>query len=341
MRHLIPLLLSLALLLPASVAAQDDATGVLRIFSIPGDAQVTIDGELKGLSPASAQETFMIHLPAGEYQVGATKAGFDPVARTVIVGAGTEQTIKLSLAPEIRMAKLPAGCFLMGSPPDEPERDPDEGPQREVCLPAFELGIYEVSFADWDACVRDGACTKEPSDEGWGRGNRPVVNVSHDDMREYLRWINQLTDKGYRLPSEAEWEYAARAETTTPFSTGACIDTDQANYDGTFEYADCQAHTGVNLGQTTPIGTYAPNPWGLYDMHGNVNEMTADCWNDDYVDAPTDGRPWREGNCTRRVMRGGSWYGYAGYMRSAYRCRIGTGFSHRSVGFRLARDGDS
>ncbi|TVQ85393.1 MAG: formylglycine-generating enzyme family protein [Chromatiaceae bacterium] len=343
MRYSTLLLLGLAIFLPINATAQDVAAdiGVVRIFSIPGDAQLTVDGELKGLSPASAQETFMIRLPPGEYQVGAAKAGFDPAERTIVVGAGTEQTIKLSLAPEIRMAQIPAGCFIMGSPPDEPERDADEGPQREVCVPAFELGEREVTFADWDACVIDEGCIKQPSDEGWGRGNRPVINVSHDDVREYLRWLNRLTDKGYRLPSEAEWEYAVRAGTTTPFSTGDCIDTDQANYDGTFEYADCGAHTGVNLGQTAPTGSYPPNPWGLYDMHGNVAEMTADCWNEDYEGAPTDGSPWLDGNCTRRVMRGGSWYGYAGYMRSAYRCLIGTGFSHRSVGFRLARDGDN
>jgi formylglycine-generating enzyme required for sulfatase activity len=322
-------------LLPAAAVAED-STGAVRIFTIPGDAQLFVDGERKGSSPSTAQETFLIHLPPGEYRIGAEREGFDSTEREVFVAAGTEQTLKLSLAPDILMIPISAGCFVMGSPPDEPERDPDEGPQHEVCLPAFEIGKREVTFADWDVCVLDQGCNRNPSDEGWGRGDRPVINVSWDDMQEYLRWLNRLTGQSYRLPTEAEWEYAARAGTTTPFSTGDCINTDQANYDGTFEYAGCGAHTGINLGQTMPTGSYPPNPWGLLDMHGNVNEMTQDCWNEGFEGAPADGSAWKEGNCGHRVMRGGSWHGYAGYARSAFRCRVGPSFKHRSIGFRLA-----
>jgi formylglycine-generating enzyme required for sulfatase activity len=317
--------------------AAADEIGVLRIFTLPGEAHLFVDDERKGTSPTSSDETFQINLPPGEYRIRATRDGFDPIERTVFVAGGTEQTIKLSLAPEISMVSLPSGCFMMGSPPDEPERDEDEGPQHEVCLPAFELGAREVTFADWDACVLDQGCTTNPSDEGWGRGNRPVINVSYTDAQEYLRWLNRLTGDRYRLPTEAEWEYAARAGTTTPFSTGTCIGTDQANYDGTFEYAQCRTPTDINLGRTAPTGSYPANPWGLFDMHGNVNELTADCWNPGFEGAPTDGSAWQDGQCGHRVMRSGSWYGYAGYMRSAYRCRVGTGFSHRSIGFRLAR----
>jgi formylglycine-generating enzyme required for sulfatase activity len=334
--HSTILLLGLAALLP-SAATASDATGAVRIFTIPGDAQLFVDGERKGHSPSTAQESFLIHLPPGEYRIGARRDGFDPAEREVFVASGTDQTLQLSLAPEIVMTPISAGCFLMGSPPDEPERDPDEGPQHEVCVQPFEMGQREVTFADWDVCVLDGGCTKNPSDEGWGRGDRPVINVSWDDIKEYLRWLNRLTGKGYRLPTEAEWEYAARAGTTTPFSTGACITTDQANYDGTFEYAGCGRPTDVNLGRTAPTGSYPPNPWGLFDMHGNVNELTEDCWNAGFEGAPADGSAWLEGNCANRVMRSGSWYGYAGYMRSAYRCRVGPGFNHRSIGFRLAR----
>ncbi|MCG6985639.1 MAG: SUMF1/EgtB/PvdO family nonheme iron enzyme [Thiocapsa sp.] len=340
MRYSSLLLLAMTALLSGTAAAADDAA-VVRIFTIPGDAQVFVDGERKGSSPASAEETFLIRLPPGEYRIGARKNGFDPAERELFVAAGTEQTVKLSLAPEIVMVPIPGGCFVMGSPAEEPERDPDEGPQHEVCVPPFQLGQREVTFADWDACVMDQGCTKNPSDEGWGRGQRPVINISWEDVNEYLRWLNRLTGMGYRLPTEAEWEYAARAGTTTPFSTGSCIDTDQANYDGTFEYAGCGAHTGVNLGRTAPTGSYPANPWGLFDMHGNVNELTLDCWNGGFDGAPTDGSAWLDGNCTQRVMRSGSWYGYAGYMRSAYRCRAGTGFSHRSIGFRLARTPES
>ncbi len=339
------LLLGMAALLPGFAVGAEPIppsapTGTLRLFTLPGDAQLFVDGERKGNSPSSAGETFLIHLPPGEYRISASREGFDSAERQVFVASGTEQTLQLSLAPEILMIPIPAGCFVMGSPPDEPERDADEGPQREVCVQPFEIGQREVTFADWDACVLDQGCTKNPSDEGWGRGDRPVINVSWEDMKEYLRWLNRLTGKGYRLPSEAEWEYAARAGTTTPFSTGACITTDQANYDGTFEYAGCGQPSDVNLGRTAPAGSYPPNPWGLLDMHGNVSELTDDCWNAGFDGAPTDGSAWHDGNCAQRVMRSGSWYGYAGYMRSAYRCRVGPAFSHRSIGFRLARTPD-
>ncbi len=338
MRHSIILLLGVTMsaLLSESMAATD-ATGLVRIFTIPGNAQIFVDGERKGDSPGTAQESFLVHLPPGEHRITAQRDGFDAAERNLFVAAGTDQTIKLSLAPEIVMVAIPGGCFMMGSPADEPERDSDEGPQHEVCVPSFEIGQREVTFADWDVCVLDQGCVKDPSDAGWGRGNRPVINISWDDVQEYLRWLNRLTGEQYRLPTEAEWEYAARAGTTTPFSTGNCIDTSQANYDGTFDYAKCSADTGVNLGQTVPTGSYPPNPWGLFDMHGNVSELTDDCWNEGFEDAPADGSAWMDGNCAQRVMRGGSWHGYAGYMRSAYRCRVGCGFAHRSIGFRLAR----
>ena len=329
-------IVSLASLLPSLAVLADD-TGAVRMYTIPGDAVLSVNGERKGNSPATAAETFLINLPPGEYRVSAAKPGFDPAERTVFVAAGTDQTLKLDLAPEIQMVQIAAGCFLMGSPDTEPERDPDEGPQHEVCVKPFELGKYEVTFADWDACYSDGGCSRNPSDEGWGRGRRPVINVSWKDMQDYIRWLNRTSGLEYRLPSEAEWEYAARAGTTTPFSTGTCINTDQANYDGTFDYANCGTHKGVDLGKTAEVGSYPPNPWGLHDMHGNANELTEDCWNEGYAGAPTDGSAWLEGNCTRRVIRGGSWYGYAGYTRSAYRCRSGAGFAHRSLGFRLAR----
>jgi formylglycine-generating enzyme required for sulfatase activity len=324
--------------LPAGTLAEEAAVGTLGIRTLPGDAELSIDGARKGRSPASAEESLLVHLPEGEHVIRAAKDGFDPVERRVFVAADTERTIRLDLAPRIDMVRIEGGCFLMGSPASEPERDADEGPQHEVCVESFEIGRYEVTFADWDACVADGGCASRPDDEGWGRGRRPVVNVSWQDAREYVRWLNAKGGQsGYRLPSEAEWEYAARAGTTTPFATGECISTDQANFDGTFEYGDCPPPTQVDLHQSQPVGSYDPNPWGLYDMHGNVNELTADCWNDGYVGAPTDGSAWEDGNCTRRVLRGGSWHGYPGYLRSAYRCRSGPAFGHRTIGFRLAR----
>jgi len=328
----------LTLLLPASALAEQDAgMGTLRVVTLPGDAALFIDGARKGSSPASRGDSFMIRLPEGDYLVRAVKDGFDAIERRVFVGGDTDQTVSLSLAPEIEMIALPAGCFMMGSPKSEPERDADEGPRHEVCVDAFELGKYEVTFADWDACVADGGCAPIEDDEGWGRGRRPLINVSWQQAHDYIRWLNHTAPGGFRLPSEAEWEYAARAGTETAFSTGPCISTDQANFDGTFEYGDCPDPTNVDLHQSVPVGRYPANPWGFYDVHGNVNEFVEDCWNDGYDGAPTDGSPWVEGNCTRRVVRGGSWHGYPGYLRSAYRCQAGPAFGHRTLGFRLAR----
>jgi formylglycine-generating enzyme required for sulfatase activity len=326
------------LFLPAAGLAEGPAKGTLHIRTLPGDAELTVNGQPKGRSPADAAESLLLHLPEGEHLLRAVKDGFDPVERSVFVAADTERTVQLDLAPQIDMVRIEGGCFLMGSPESEPERDADEGPQHEVCVQPFEIGRYEVTFADWDACVADGGCSAEPDDQGWGRGRRPVVNVSWEHVGEYVRWLNgKGGQQGYRLPSEAEWEYAARAGTTTPYFTGDCISTDQANFDGTFEYGDCPPPTEVDLHQTQPVGSYGANPWGLYDMNGNVNEFVADCWNEGYVGAPTDGSAWEDGNCSRRVLRGGSWFGYPGYLRSAYRCRSGPAFGHRTIGFRLAR----
>jgi len=333
----IPCLLAALPLATAQAADAPEATGTINVVTLPGEAALFVDGTRKGTSPASTDERFQMRLPEGEHLIRATKESFDPVERSIFVGADTEQTLHLSLMPEIEMVALPGGCFTMGSPGSEPERDPDEGPRHEVCLKPFEIGRHEVTFADWDACVADGGCPPIDDDGGWGRGRHPVINVSWQEAHEYVRWLNHSGGSGFRLPSEAEWEYAARAGTDTAFSTGPCINTDQANFDGTFEYGNCPDPTNVDLHRTQPVGSYPPNPWGLYDIHGNVNEFVQDCWNESYDGAPTDGSAWDDGNCTRRVLRGGSWQGYPGYLRSAYRCRSGPAFGHRTIGFRLAR----
>jgi formylglycine-generating enzyme required for sulfatase activity len=331
---------AIALLLLAALAATAalaDDKGALRIHTVPGGAQIAVDGKPAGDSPANPEETFLLRLKPGEHRIRAAKTGFDPVEETVMVAADSERTLDLSLIPELAMAPIPGGCFQMGSPEDEPERDADEGPAHRVCVKPFEIGRHEVTFDDWDACVTDGGCPHRPDDEGWGRGKRPAINISWDDIQDYIRWLNASTGKQFRLPTEAEWEYAARAGTTTPYSSGKCLHTKQANYDGTFPYSDCEVSEDVDLHKTVPVGSYQPNPWGLYDIHGNVNELTQDCWNDGYAGAPTDGTAWLDGNCSRRVIRSGSWYGYAVQLRSAYRCRSGPGLRHRSLGFRLAR----
>lgn len=239
------------------------------------------------------------------------------------------------VAPQ--MVTIPAGSFLMGSPTSEPEREVDEGPQHLVKVAAFELGKAEVTFDEWDACVAAGGCQHEPGDAGWGRGQRPVINVSWNDAHEYVRWLSRETGMRWRLPTEAEWEYAGRAGTRTPFSTGACISTRQANYNGNSDYNDCGAQTGVYVGKTQPVGSYPANPWGLYEMQGNVWEWVEDCWHDSYQGVPMDGSAWTQGACPERVVRGGSWGISPRFLRSADRYRSVPGNRGSGNGFRVAR----
>jgi len=234
------------------------------------------------------------------------------------------------------MVVIPAGSFVQGSPPDEPERDSNEGPQRTVDLPAFAMGQTEVTFDQWDACVADGGCSHNPSDAGWGRGDRPVIYVSWDDAQEYVAWLTNRTGQDYRLPSESEWEYATRAGTTGRFNTGDCITTDQAKFRGTSPAAGCP--TGIYREQTMPVASFAPNAFGLYDTHGNVFELVQDCANDGYVGAPTDGSAWMTGNCIYSVRRGGSFNHPGGFLRSAYRSTgITINAGNFVGGFRVAR----
>jgi len=233
------------------------------------------------------------------------------------------------------MVWIPAGTFTQGSPTDEPERDSDEGPQRTVNVPAFAMGRTEVTFDQWDACFADGGCSHNPDDEGWGRGDRPVINVRWNDAQEYVTWLSNKTGEDYRLPSESEWEYATRADTTGRFNTGDCITTDQANFDGNFPAQGCP--TGVYRQQTLPVASFAPNAFGLYDTHGNVWEWVQDCWNGSYDGAPTDGSAWMTGDCSLAVLRGGSWFGLGRILRSAYRTTDGRGTRYLSYGFRVAR----
>ncbi len=235
------------------------------------------------------------------------------------------------------MVRIPAGSFLMGSPSSEEDRNDDEGPQHrvEIAQP-FAVGRYEVTFAEWDACRSAGGCSHNPDDRGWGRGNRPVIDVSWEDTQEYVGWLSRETGKDYRLLTEAEWEYAARAGTTTPFHTGRTISTDQANYDGRGIYGS--GSRGELRRQTVEVGSFAGNAFGLQDVHGNVREWVEDCWHANYEGAPVDGSAWTEGgNCSRRVFRGGSWSYEPGSLRAAFRVRSTASDRFSSSGFRVAR----
>ena len=199
------------------------------------------------------------------------------------------------------MVVLPAGSFAMGSPVSETGRQWNEGPVHRVTIAEpFAMGVYEVTFAEWNACADAGGCggyrpKRRFFGRDWGAARQPVMSVGWDDVQGYLAWVSTETGKRYRLPSEAEWEYAARGGTTTPYYTGHVLTREQANYGRYF------------AGRPVPVGSYPPNAFGLYDMLGNVAEWCADCWNASHAGAPADGRPRLFGNCDRRVLRGGHW----------------------------------
>ena len=241
------------------------------------------------------------------------------------------------------MIVIPAGSLLMGSPPTEPGRATGENPlhvSREdpqhtvIFSKPFAVSKYELTFTDWDACSAGGGCNDyRPDDTGWGRGQQPVINVSWEDAQEYVAWLSEVTGKAYRLLSESEYEYATRAGTTTAYPWGDNIGKNNADCNGCGSRWDAK--------QTAPIGSFAPNRFGLYDMVGNVFEWTEDCVHDSYDGAPTDGLAWladNGGDCTNRVVRGGSWLSDPNYLRSANRLWLNSSARRDSgLGFRVAR----
>jgi formylglycine-generating enzyme required for sulfatase activity len=220
---------------------------------------------------------------------------------------------------------VPPGDFVMGSPDI-----PYEKPERTITVPRpFGIGRREVTFAEWDLCADAGACKYRPDDHGWGRGNLPVVNVSWDDAKLYVAWMSQKTGQRYRLPSEAEWEYAARAGTRTPFWWGKDIGTGRAQCD------TCGSPTTKRVVAT---GSFRPNGFGLYDTAGNAAEWVEDCWNDNYRNAPKDAVAWTSGDCRLRVLRGGNFTSKASEVRSAARFRYDEDVRYYANGFRVVRD---
>jgi formylglycine-generating enzyme required for sulfatase activity len=235
------------------------------------------------------------------------------------------------------MVVVPAGNFTMGSPSSEPLRYYFEEQVRVSIAMPFAVGKYAVTFDEWDACVADGGCNGyKPNDQGWGRGKLPVINVSWDDAKTYTAWLSRKTGKTYRLPSEAEREYVTRAGTTTAFWCGSSITPTQANYDYRYDYKG-GGFKGEYRERTVPADSFEPNPWGLYNVHGNVREWMEDCWIDSNTGNPGDGRPRTTVNCEKRAFRGGAWFDLPQDIRSAYRYFDYPYNRSSQRGFRLAR----
>ena len=231
------------------------------------------------------------------------------------------------------MVVLPAGAFAMGSPADEVGRYSAEGPLHRVAIASmFALGTTEVTQEQWRAVMGN-----NPSHFSSCGERCPVEQVTWYDAQQFLLKLSARTGKRYRLPSEAEWEYAARAGTTTPFNTGNCIGTHEANYDGSYEYNFCQGMKRIYRQRTLPVASFAANGFALYDMHGNVWEWVEDCWHEDYQGAPVDGSAWVAPACEKRVLRGGSWKVEPRALRSAERNWEWARDRGNAHGFRVAR----
>ena len=313
-----------------------------------------------------------MRLPAGEYRVEASAEGYTTATETVAHGSSsTVRQIALRKAgpkagdrfrdcPECpEMVVLPVGSYRMGS-----GRHDNEGPVHEVTIEVpFAIGVYEVTVAEFRRFVDEtgysggSSCrtyedgeAKDRADRGWrnpgfGQSERhPVTCVSWDDAQAYAAWLSQATGEECRLPSESEWEYAARAGTlkARPWGegeSGQCRHANGADASAKDRYSSWSWSVACRDGHahTAPVGSFAANGWGLHDMLGNVWEWTEDCWNDSYAGAPLDGSVWEYGNCAERVLRGGSWLNNPSVLRAAYRYRITTGSRLNNLGFRVAR----
>ncbi len=275
-------------------------------------------------------------------------------------GSAVGHTIKdCDLCPELVV--IPSGEFVMGSPSNEDLRNKDEGPQHTVRIGyTLAVGKYEVTRGEFANFVHNkhykteaelgGGCDAPKNSGGWFRkakynwrslgfeqtDRHPVACVSWNDAQAYIQWLNGKSGQRYRLLTEAEWEYAARAGSTSAFSFGdRYITPDIANYDGNYSYDI--GRTGEYRAKTVPVDSFIANAWGLYNVHGNVWEWVEDCYKDSYNGVPHDGNAMHKKECSEYVQRGGSWVESPGYLRSATRDRAGAEFSYNVVGFRLAR----
>lgn len=285
-----------------------------------------VEAEALAVSPAPADRTRHPSSTASAVQHPTEIAMAPTAAAKLDAPAEGKPASGFSDCPQCpEMVMVPAGSFQMGS-----GTTPFERPVHKVTIAKpFAIGRTLVTFDQWTACADDGGCKNRPDTQGFGGDTRPVIDVSWLDAKEYAAWLSAKTGKTYRLPSEAEWEDAARAGTTTPFTWGASVGVGKAN---------CTDCGGTGQRKTTPVKTYAPNALGLYDMAGNAAEWIEDCWNPSYRNAPKDGSAWETGTCSARVLRGGSFSSTSAYIKPTARFRYDADVRYQANGFRVARD---
>ncbi len=283
-------------------------------------------GEDKPISESPPTEKINSSLKTSNFEVVTVNSRGEVIKRET--KSAKYFTAELGNGVTMDFMAIPGGKFLMGSPLSEKGRHDDESPQHWVTVPEFFMGKYQVTQAQWQAVMGNNFSYFQGE-------NRPVNNPSWYNCVEFCKKLSQIIQRDCRLPSEAEWEYACRAGTTTPFHFGETITTDLANYNGNYTYGN--GPKGVFRKGTTPVGQFPPNAFGLYDMHGNVSEWCADTWHDNYEGAPTDGSVWTVGgNKNRSPLRGGSWTYLPDYCRSALRGHAARDYIDSGFGFRVA-----
>jgi len=239
------------------------------------------------------------------------------------------------------MVVVPAGSFWQGSDEHNPDALKMETPRRMVTIAEpFAVGVFEVTLAQWDACVAAGGCSTNPPDNGWGRDTRPAILVSWNDAVEFTTWLSQKTGQAYSLPSESQWEYVARAGEESDWLGGdpeaVCRFANIAGNESglRWQHADCADPAAL---ETLPAGSLQANAFGLHDVIGNVAEWTLDCLNLSYLDAPADGSAWGRGICSSRMTRGGSWFTGTREIRLPARFNLKNGDRNDFTGFRVVR----
>ncbi|MCY4671545.1 MAG: SUMF1/EgtB/PvdO family nonheme iron enzyme [Rhodococcus sp.] len=285
-----------------------------------------------------------LSLPARQARDLAFEADSGPVLADFVDG---RTVMDCDYCPALTIVR--PGSYVMGAPAGEANRDEDEGPLHEVTIPdGLAVGTFEVTLREWQACAEEGGCRRRPDDESWGRFDRPVIDVNWSDAQRYVEWLSEQTGFEYRLLTEAEWEYVARAGvgaarywegTASTACEYANVADDAARSSGGFLWPETWTFSDCNDGfdATAPVGSFSPNGFGLHDVLGNVWEWTEDCWNDRYVQAPSDGSAWETGDCGRRVVRGGAWNTQPEQVRVAVRDGVRAGTRSNNLGFRVVR----